>query len=216
MSQKSDILDYNFLQRGEVLSERKLYAFLGAGKKERRVNSVTTPPALSAKLCELSHNTSAALDALYNNIQKLNLYNPLVYYIASLQFEHGLRISEVLHISHYNLLNTGHFYLSGAKGSNSRVYYSSVTRAYFIRCKKYNFDPFDDINRFFVYRTYKKFAISFTDFEHKHTSVTHAMRHYIAQEIYDTKKDTAIVGDFLRHKSKTSTDYYVDKKGSKK
>jgi site-specific recombinase XerD len=125
-------------------------------------------------------------------------------------------VSEVLNISFSDILPSGHFYLHGSKGSRDRVYFCSTTSSYFSKCGRNGINPFDGYDRFFIYRTYKKFGIGSLNAPGAKSSVTHAFRHIIAEEIYENTKDMETVGDFLRHKSRNSTKYYVNDKKNKK
>ena len=213
--QEAKIFEEHF-NKNKFLNQKDLFNFLYSDKQKRRVKSVIKPPAQTTTSCYPGKQDYVYINSLLSKIDKLKMLDLKLYYIAQIQFEQGLRISEVLNLRVYDLMPSGHFYIKSAKGSNNRVYFVASVANYFITCKKNGVDPFANYNRFFVYRQYKKLGIDFYNSKTCKHSVTHAFRHIIANEIYKNVDDTETVSDFLRHKNKENYKYYVDNKTYKK
>jgi len=216
MAQKQDLRDFIHSHSSGTITAKTIEKFLYSDRQTGRVKSEVNLPAQSTNLCVPGNSHKVDFNQILLNIEKIKNYNNIVYYVANIQFELGLRVSEVLSISFSDILPSGHFYLKGSKGSKNRVYFCTATSSYFSKCAQSGCEPFSGYNRYFIYRTYKKFGINFQFQGSKKQSVTHAFRHAVANEIYNNSKDMETVGDFLRHKSKNSTKYYVDGKKEKK
>jgi hypothetical protein len=79
----------------------------------------------------------------------------------------------------------------------------------YYRANKIN--PFIELDRYFVYRIYKKAGISTESSGLINKSVTHAFRHMAAKEIRVHSNSNEFVTTALHHKSNKSQEHYGNK-----
>jgi integrase len=129
-------------------------------------------------------------------------------YLVSLQHQHGLRISEVLNISPNDITRQGNIIIRTLKKGENRIVTPIIGLAYFIDCKRYNIYPFQDFDRFMIYRIYKKAGIVYKGKGNSKNSVTHAFRHLNTLSLKNDNIDKDIIKKSLGHKSeKTQSEY---------
>jgi site-specific recombinase XerD len=132
--------------------------------------------------------------------------------IYRLQNLYGLRISEVLGVKTVHLIGANKILIKGLKGSGDRIIiidFMSELRGLYCH---YNGFVFFGINRFFVYREYKKIGIGLQFENSKNAAVTHAPRHLFIRELKSGGVSTEALQGQLQHKSIKSTKHYEGKK----
>ena len=208
IKKRREIIPLNLSTQEGVLNERKIFEFLYPDRKLKRTGPVLTPSAHSTTLCKQNTNANAAVKALLATLSLIKKDNLKLYYIAHLQLIAALRISEVLRIAPGHISSTGHIYIKGLKGSNDKVIYAGDAVNYMLFCKTNNISPFASYSRYFVYRQYARYNISFNSIYSSRTSVTHAIRHIAASSfnsdsVKDNRKQT-----LLGHKNPKNTGLY--------
>ena len=195
----------------EVFSKTKSPVLNNLPDSEIGSKSVLKPSAQSIKVCDVGGIVEGSVESLYMLVDKLKILNESLAMIMIIQFEYGVRISEVLSIKHIYINKIGGFKLRGSKGSNNRYIYNRYIASFMMRCKSRSVDPFEGISRFQVYRRYRKLGLSKKFGNNINSSVTHLGRHIYAENVNSSMgniEDTAIQ---IGHKSSNSTKHYVNK-----
>jgi len=123
-----------------------------------------------------------------------------------------LRISEVLGIRSVDLIGNNKVYIRGLKGSENRVIiveFMSELRG--LWCNDGIF-VFSGVNRFFVYREYKKRNYMKAFENSNRMAVTHSPRHEFIQELKRGNVELEDIKNTIGHKSIKSTLHYGEKK----
>lgn len=191
-----------------LINEKKLFSLIYGNTSISRTNSDVTPSAHTIHLCKPSHDHVPDEIALWSKILALENKDRLLFYIAVLQFTAGLRISEVLNISVYDIALSGHVSIQSLKHSANAVVHGGVVSPYLIDCKKNGVNPFSAYSRFYVYRQFKKHSIYFQSSSSSKASVTHAMRHVSAKSLRSSGINKDQIQKFLRHKNPKNTERY--------
>ena len=117
-------------------------------------------------------------------------------------------MSEVLSIKANDLYTQDRIKLRALKGSQSRLLCFHDNTGYLQLCKRIGKHPFMDLNRFYVYRLYKRIGIQYKSQTSSKMSVTHAPRHIAAIELLNSNDGLLFTSDYLRHKSKRTLQFY--------
>jgi len=179
-----------------------------SNSKIPRTKSVSKPSAQLSPPCDAGNSSGQSHDPLVCKIESLKRVSQLLYYIALLQFLHGLRISEVLAIRPYDITSQGFVKINAVKNSNSRIIHAYEATNYLLKCKTYGKYPFAEFNRFYVYRQYKKAGIGKKFGTNRVTSVTHYFRHNASLQAKSVNADITTRAHQLGHKSTKSTEHY--------
>lgn len=175
------------------------------------IKAVFHPTAQIAILCcattEALH-TRGLMNAYGMDV--LNQRTDLVLCVA-LQLFYSLRISEVLAINCKNIDDSGRIYIQCKKGSQPIVIFDLQLSSIFMYYKRNNIEPFETLDRFFIYRIYKKIGIQHSSSGIINKSVTHAFRHITAKEIRIQGNTDDYVSSALHHKSSKSQQSYGNK-----
>lgn len=132
-----------------------------------------------------------------------------IVYFVKLQFDNGLRISDLLAIKRADVLGIKKISVRQGKGSRSLLVDVSSDWSFW---SKYKSGLFVDINLFsrqYFYRLYNRIGIAISTPIGKNNSVTHAPRKMLAQAIYTATDDLQSTAEALGHKSTNSTLYYL-------
>lgn len=174
-----------------------------------RIKSVPNPTAQYAIPCSvLEEPTGLVLKAVTLSGSASPWPIPLRL-IIHLQLLFGLRISEVLNITNYDLLSLGRIKIRTQKRGQDRIINYSDTYKYLDFCRKTSSHPFRDYNRFFVYREYKKHGIGLFHSKTGRYSITHSFRHIAAQTLNKEVKDKKLISNYIGHKSLKSLESYL-------
>ena len=117
-------------------------------------------------------------------------------------------VSECLKIKTSDISKNGYITIKGAKGSNNRVVVPLESASFFIMCKRLGADPFNGLDRFFLYRLYKKKAIMFKQEGSDKSSVTHAFRHAMIKELREANVSNENIALLSGHVNKKNVNLY--------
>lgn len=204
------------IEQKAVLTEAKLDDILHVSKGKRRVKSVLSPSAQNVIQCEATTGRGWDWQTLKDRFTQISTYDKKVAAIFDLQFAGGCRISEVLEISFADIDDLGKVTIRSQKGGTVRVIQSSFSAQLLAEFKRKKQMPFAGINRFYVYRVYKRFGISQFYGENKRASVTHLPRHEVALASQLAEREIEVTKSQLGQKSSKSTTHYTGKERGKK
>lgn len=172
-----------------------------------RSNSVVTMNAPSNKLCDKDDHVSRTFNRFKTSLSEIKRYDVSVYNLALVQLSCGCRVSEALNICPGDILINGNIVIHGAKGSNDRIVSVGELREWLLRCRANNIKPFEGLNRFYVYRVYKRFGLIFETKNRKSKAVTHSLRYmYIATAAQSVESE--VIKKSIGHVSVSSTKVY--------
>lgn len=175
---------------------------------KKRHKTVKTPLAVSTKYSEPGDHLEKVSSAIQSGISKLKEVDKRVYYIACLLYENGLRISEVLGIKSYHIGINGMIIIKGLKGSNDRLIHGGTNVAYYEKCRVQNISPFEGLDYYYVYRTFKKVGISASIKGNDRKVVTHSLRHLHIAELKKMGTDNEVIATHIGHKNSDNTANY--------
>ena len=190
------------------IDENKLFNLLYPSSKALRPKSDLKPFAQANTSCQQSMARVTGIFTIRDKIERIKSKDRLLYFIAHLQLIGGLRISEVLTLSPDDITFTGHIHIKSLKGSANAIIYAGNAADFLINCKQNCVKPFSLYSRFYVYRQYKKYGISFQSSQSSKSSVTHAIRHINTKAQLKESFSGESIQNFMRHKSKSNTEKY--------
>ena len=129
--------------------------------------------------------------------------------LVDLQFQTGIRISDLLSIDFSNVTERIHIVIDQGKGSRKLVVSPSNFRDYWMNVRVNKLKPSAGLNRFFFYRLYKKYGIELDRGANKNKCVTHAARKLVGKELYRRENNIEDVQAGLGHRSKRSSEFYI-------
>lgn len=175
------------------------------------INANKKLSAHSNTLCEVQASPIGHQLTIESIISKCRMHSEVLFTICSLQLKYALRISEVLNLKYSDIDFQGRAVINGLKGSNNRIIYVSEYPMFKNINKNSNELIFKYINRFYVYREYKKLGIYKLLQDNSNTSVTHYNRYLSQASIEDKTEDLSIKRQLLGHKSSKNTFRYHNK-----
>jgi integrase len=194
--------------------EKTLPKFLQIRGSIVRINSVPTPSAQSATLCDKGNEKEdqifSQLKAFIENSKEPEHLKALV----CIMFQNGLRVSEALKIRSCDVNKNLLIRVRGLKNSNDRIIQPIFYRNFWESFSKKNLEMSNYFNRFFIYRICKKYGLSFYKGHGKNLSVTHSGRHIFVREMENLKVEEKSMSSAIGHKSSRSTKFYTN--GNKK
>lgn len=162
--------------------------------------------------CTQYNQTGVSLETTAKEIllkvESLKKKSYQLYACAYLQCLHGLRISEVLGIQAMDITPMGTIRIRAKKGSNDRLIVSGEVMRYMLGCRQQFKMPFGDLDRYYVYREYRKSGLVLMTSSSIHAKVTHLFRHMIVKTNQDQGFDIELSGNQLGHKNIKSTEQY--------
>jgi len=181
-----------------------------------RFNSVSNTTAQYPSSCDVVRELNAGL-----MLNVANFLSDTSVYIASrialdLMLNSGCRVSEILNISHSDILGGGKVRIKGLKGSCDRIIISSRFSKELEDYRNNCVSPFYCFSRFMLYRDFKKHGIYMMFKGAKLNSVTHACRHLYVSDLKMAGLSDAEIQGNIGHKSKKSTEHYVAKIAKRK
>lgn len=128
-----------------------------------------------------------------------------------LQSISGARVSEILNIQYSDIITSTIVRIKGLKHSNDRLLHIDRYSEYFSFCKRNMIHPFGSLNRYYIYREYKKigFIVSFLDSNKK--AVTHSFRYKYIKKLKDNNVELSLIQKEIGHKSQKTTENYEQK-----
>jgi len=191
-----------------TINTKKLFAQLHSSAKSVSVVSVPTPSTQTNKKYNADTQYSMLQDIINLQLDKIKLQDNIAYVIIKLMYDNGLRVSEVLNISYYDILPNGNILIKGLKKSNNRIIFSTEFKEFFNNCKKHFITPFNGYDRFYIYRILKSFNISIKTKNSSKNSVTHSFRHLYIHNLKSVDIDLKTIQQQVGHKSIKNTANY--------
>lgn len=176
-----------------------------------RSKSGVTPPAQSPKLLQTREQSPGEYLVSSSKLSMIKRQNAKLYYLIEFMHASGCRISEALRLLPVDITYSGHVKIKASKGSANRIVFSGFAREYMISCKSNNVSPWAGYSRFFVYREFRKMGLMVQVSGNKNKSVTHAIRHVVAESMERAGMQLKDTAQLLGHKSENSTGYYHGK-----
>lgn len=201
--------------QGVILTAKKLDSILNVSRGKARVSSVPTPLAQYTIECAATTERGWDATSLSEHYNKLLAIDSSVALVFDLQFAGGCRISEVLAVHFSHIDDLGKVTIHSQKGGVVRVVQSMFSAKILKNYKDLKSSPFLHIDRFYVYRIYKKLGISEVYGDNKRASVTHLPRHEVALASKKAKRENSTTQGQLGHKSAKSTEHYLKHKSGK-
>jgi integrase len=175
------------------------------------INANKKLAAQSNTLCEVVTPPNGKELTIQSILYKCRNHSQDLFIICSLQLKYALRISEVLNIRFSDIDFQGRCIIRGLKNSNNRIIYlSEFERFKNIKNNTTNY-VFYHINRFYVYREYKKMGIYEQLKDNSNVSVTHYNRYLSQATLQDNTENLEIKQQLLGHKSNKNTHRYHNK-----
>lgn len=129
--------------------------------------------------------------------------------LALISYQEGLRVSEALSIRFNKVLYNNKYVLKRSKGSETTIIDLSFAKDIVEYYKKTNQEPFNDMNRYYIYRCYKKVGIVKHYEGKKNGTVTHALRHEYVSGMAKHGVDTNLIAKNIGHKNAKNTEIYI-------
>ena len=174
-----------------------------------RTKAASNLSAQTTRLCAIGSNETRLTKSIESYLDAEKMIGNKLAYIIKIQYMYGLRISEVLSIRMCHIDRRNNIKVFGAKGSENRII--NVAGIYNDLRVDNNSTRllFEDYNRFFVYRYYKKLGFVYEHGKGLKCSVTHAPRHLLLKSLESITSDIEEKARFIGHKSTKSTQHYV-------
>ena len=204
------ILEY--VNKSGTINEKRLFEDLNGYPEQPRSRDVLKTPAQTYKLCTDGDHLEPMIRNIEHAIEMTRNKNTVIHAILSLQYETGIRISEVLNIRGTDITVNRMVRIKASKGSENRVFNISSNWDFWSKYRKQYGKVFECYSRFYVYREYKKLGISFSFGIGNKMSVTHSLRHIMGRAMQDTNIDKSLIQKQLGHVNKKSTNTYMDEK----
>lgn len=155
------------------------------------------------------------IESLIERMTENNISNDIIAYVA-LHAQSGCRISDLLAVDHSSISNNLNISILQGKGSLPLIVQPVYFRDYWTKVKCDRLSPMQSYNRFFFYRLYRKYGIVYSNGMFKNNSVTHAFRKSLANDIYSIDNTNLRVQGALGHRSKKSTEHYINSNNKSK
>lgn len=154
------------------------------------------------------------IERLIERMQSDNVPIHLIAYTA-LHQQSGCRISDLLNVNYLSISPGLNISILQGKGSLPLIIQPVYFREYWVDVRVKRLIPMEGYNRFFMYRFYRKYGIGVNNGSGRNMSVTHAFRKQLAQDVYSIDNTEIRVQGALGHRSKKSTEHYIDNKAQK-
>lgn len=176
-----------------------------------RIDSVVRPTAQTvtkfADNSEIIDEMSTKVEGILSKDTVPETLKRFIY----LQSISGARVSELLNIKYTDIISPTILKIKGLKHSNDRLIHIDRYSEYFEFCKRNMIHPFSTLNRFYIYREYKKigFIVSFLDSNKK--AVTHSFRYKYIKNLKDNNVEISLIQKEIGHKTQKTTENYEQK-----
>lgn len=131
--------------------------------------------------------------------------------IFMIQAWSGARISEVLQVKSLDVIDSQTVVIRSLKHSRNRIVTLPFPVDYLIQVSKIQYDIFIGINRFQVYRFYKRYGIVMRTKAGFYNKVTHKLRYDYILKIQAAVNDVDVTRDIVGHKARRTTEHYLTK-----
>lgn len=171
-------------------------------------NRVRTASALSTKVCVATgfEERVRVLETAKDFIMKHR--GSMETYILDLMVTNGCRVGEVLGIRGTDIIDDNHVYVKAEKRSRDRVCCLSLTSGFEVYRRAGSGLIWPMLNRWYVYRLFRRIGIYEQVVGNHRHAVTHAPRHELVTRMIGAGVDTKDVQRVIGHKSLKSTEYY--------
>ena len=176
-----------------------------------RIASVVRPTAQTvtkfADNSEIIDEMSAKVEEILSDNTIPDSLKRFIY----LQSISGARVSEILNLKYTDIINSNILRIKGLKHSNDRLIHIDRYSEYFGFCKLNMIHPFSSLNRYYIYREYKKigFIVSFLDSNKK--AVTHSFRYKYIKNLKENNVEISLIQKEIGHKTLKTTENYEQK-----
>jgi integrase len=175
---------------------------------QRSSKSVPTRFAQTTTPCaKLSKDFNQLITAAFNFFTNSSVSNTEKA-IAWLQFQEGLRISEVLDVSPADILSNDSILIRAKKHSDNKIVTPARFQDFWLNYKKSKVAINETYNRFYFYRLYKKHNIYLNISTSQKASVTHSFRHLLIKRLQSENIDRETRARHLGHKNSKNQIYY--------
>lgn len=176
-----------------------------------RDKSDLTPSAQDVTSCVPASAREKVLTNVATAISLMKRQNPALYVVLDLQLHHALRISEVLGIKLHDISPRGFIKIKGLKGSYDRIVIPVHSIDLVKKYRQIGKNPFIDLDRYYVYREYKKLGIQVYLKENKKYAVTHLFRYLNTNHLFNEFGEGSEIQTYIGHKSPSMTRRYGNK-----
>lgn len=176
-----------------------------------RIDSVVRPTAQTFRKFADNSEIIEEMNAKVGEILSGNTVPETLKRFIYLQSISGARVSEILNIQYTDIITSTIIRIKGLKHSNDRLIHIDRYSEYFGFCKRNMIHPFGTLNRYYIYREYKKmgFIVSFLDSNKK--AVTHSFRYKYIKNLKENNVDISLIQKEIGHKSQKTTENYEQK-----
>lgn len=141
-------------------------------------------------------------------IGKLKAKSEVLWVIATIMYESGCRVSEILNVTWIDISETGKVKVKGSKRSSDRFISTGDAAEYLKYCKASGIHPFDGLSYDYVYREFKKVGLFIQSGTGGKSKVTHLFRHMFVDEMRSVGVEAVDQSRVIGHKNVKSTEYY--------
>ena len=176
-----------------------------------RINTVVVP---TAQTDSKYVNSPGIIDELELKVQEILSNNAVpiqlkrFIYIQSIS---GARVSELLNIQHSDIISPTILRVKGLKHSEDRLIHIDKYCDYFSLCKSNMIRPFESLDRFYIYREYKKLNLVISFIGSNKKAVTHSFRYRYIKKLKDNEVDISLIQKEIGHKTQKTTERYEQK-----
>lgn len=179
-----------------------------------RSSSVSGSTAQINKLCGVNPIDFSSVLGHESELRQLGLIDTRVQLVYYVQLVSGCRISEVLSIQLRDIGSNGFLLIKGLKKSKERLIHLSACSRFLLKCKEIGYNPFSQLDRFYVYRCYKRANIGSVYGTNINSSVTHSARHEFGLGVKELTNSSQKISEHLGHRNYNNGKYYgTSKKG---
>lgn len=176
-----------------------------------RINTVVSSTAQTFRKFADNSEIIEEMNAKVEEILSGNTVPETLKRFIYLQSISGARVSEILNIQYSDIITSTIIRIKGLKHSNDRLIHIDRYSECFSFCKRNMIHPFGTLNRYYIYREYKKigFIVSFLDSNKK--AVTHSFRYKYIKNLKENNVDISLIQKEIGHKSQKTTENYEQK-----
>lgn len=176
-----------------------------------RINSVVRPTAQTVTKFADNLEIIEEMNVKVEKVLSENTVPETLKRFIYLQSISGARVSEILNIQYTDIITSTIIKIKGLKHSDDRLIHIDRYAEYFSFCKRNMIHPFGTLNRYYVYREYKKigFIVSFLDSNKK--AVTHSFRYKYIKNLKENNVDISLIQKEIGHKTQKTTENYEQK-----
>jgi len=195
----------------QVLSVKKLSRILRPDAPWVATKPVPSPSAHYPVLCGLNTAAVASLMERAKAFLSNSAIEIQVRMLTELMMLHGLRVSEVLRINASHISPQGRILIKASKGSRDRWVTSTKFTDLWIGFRANRLNVNDHINRFYIYRLFKKYGLYAAHSQGVYAAVTHVFRKMLALDSFALADSLEDISLALGHQSLNSALYYAPK-----